>query len=84
MPYPGDGPRGNNDDEAAPLFGPQSTGSRPRDDDDQGGSFCDVSEENRPCCLACGCVLTFIFFIMLAMSFDVVKPTEYGLMQNGW
>lgn len=82
MPYPGDGPPSSND-EGAPLFGPQST-RRPRASDDDGGSCCDVSEENRPCVTACCCIWTFIFFIMLANSFDVVKPTEYGLMQNGW
>jgi len=82
MPYPGDGPR--TDGEGAPLFGPQTTGGRSLVDDDDAGAICDVSEENRPCCLACGCIWTFLFFIMLAWSFDVVKPTEYGLMQNGW
>jgi len=36
------------------------------------------------CCCICGVIVLIISIILFANSFDVVKPTEYGLLQNGW
>jgi regulator of protease activity HflC (stomatin/prohibitin superfamily) len=85
--YPGN--QGSGQEEGAPLFGPPSSTDAPArpannydDDDDEGCGPC-YAENRGPilCCLGC---LAFILVILLALSFDVVKPTEFGLLQNGW
>jgi len=77
-------------DEGRPLFqNAYDPGQRDDDDDnccgppeyDSGPSFW---EENRACLICTAVILTIISVILLAFSFDVVKPTEYGLLQNGW
>jgi len=82
---------GNSQGEGAPLFGPPSDAppasnnshnSYDDDDDEDGCGPCYA--ENRACILCCLGILFFISIILLALSFDVVKPTEYGLLQNGW
>jgi len=45
---------------------------------------CPEDENTRSCCGVCCCILTVITIILIALSFDVVKPTEFGLLQNGW
>lgn len=76
-------------DEEEVLFGHANGGDHNNSGRTLGGngnesSCCDCDEENRPCYMATGCCCLFFLLIFLAMSFDVVKPTEYGIMQNGW
>lgn len=67
------------DKEDTPLYGRDDR--RDGGDDEGCGPF---YAENRPCILCCLGFVFLISIVLLALSFDVVKPTEYGLLQNGW
>merc|ERR1712196_126860 len=41
-------------------------------------------ESNKLCVWITGGVVFLISIILFACSFDVVKPTQFGLFQNGW
>merc|ERR1711988_1006064 len=80
--YPGNAPA----DEGRSLFEDRDNTVRSFDDDGDDGCCGpdNCTEENRAGALCCCVVLTVITVILLALSFDVVKPTEFGLLQNGW
>jgi regulator of protease activity HflC (stomatin/prohibitin superfamily) len=83
MAYPGNPPA----DEGRSLF-EERQGSIRRFDDDDGDDGCcgpdNCASENRAGILCCVVILGIISIILLAFSFDVVKPTEWGIIQNGW
>merc|ERR1711939_269267 len=89
MSYPGQSTRfhqnaGGNSQEDERLLRRRGGGGSSSSMGDCCGPCGECYESNKLCVWVCVGILLLITLILFACSFDVVKPTQYGILQNGW